>query len=88
MIHRCFSFRQAIAPRTSDLAEVRLCMQRQAPTAEMRINGIQMIPASGSCKDPAAKMVMAIGTSNWATAAPRFPPAAFSPKAQPFWAAG
>ena len=63
-------------------------MLRQAPNAATRIKGILMMPAIGSCNEPAAKTVMAIGTSSWATAAPRLPPAAFNPRAQPFCDAG
>ncbi len=88
MIHRCGSLSAASEPATSPLALVRLSMYFQAPKAAIRMKGTHIQPAIGRFTVPAARSVMAIGTASCATAAPRFPPAAFRPSAQPFSRAG
>jgi hypothetical protein len=59
-------------------------MYRYAPNMATRISGTQMMPARGTLRVAPAPIVMTIGTTNWATDAPRLPPAAFRPSAQPF----
>ena len=49
-----------------------------------RMSGTQIHPASGRFSAAPAPIVMTIGTTNWATDAPRLPPAALRPSAQPF----
>ena len=63
-------------------------MRREAPITATRMSGIHTSPASGSCSVAPAPIVMTIGTANCATAAPRLPPAALRPSAQPFLRCG
>ncbi len=88
MIHRCGSLSAARDAVMSALALERLSMRKYAPTMATRISGTQMRPASGRLRVAAAPTVMTIGTTNCATEAPRLPPAALSPSAYPFCAAG
>ncbi len=82
--HRCGSRRAAMEPARSDLALDRLSMYFQAPNAAIKMSGTQIQPASGRLRVAAAAVATASGTTSCATAAPRFPPAAFRPSAQPF----
>ena len=82
--------------RASDLACVRLSMNSHAPTMARRMSGIHMSPARPRCTSwsgsftaaPETPTMMTSGTSSWAAATPRFPPAALSPSAKPLCRSG
>ena len=74
----------AAEPAKSAFALERLSMYRAAPNIASRMNGIQIQPATGRFSVAAAPIVITIGTTNCATDAPRLPPAALRPSAQPF----
>ncbi|OUE32088.1 hypothetical protein BFL35_01740 [Clavibacter michiganensis] len=59
-------------------------MRRHAPNAATRMSGTQIQPASGRSSVAAAPTVITSGTTSCATDAPRLPPAALRPSAQPF----
>jgi hypothetical protein len=82
--HRCGSRSAAAEPEKSALAEEMLFIRSAAPIIAMTMSGTQIQPARGRFTAAPAPIVTTIGTTNWATEAPRLPPAALSPSAQPF----
>ena len=82
--HRCGSRSAAAEPEKSALAEEMLFMRSAAPIIAARMNGTQIHPARGRLAATPAPIVTTIGTTNCATEAPRLPPAALRPSAQPF----
>ncbi len=81
---RCGSRSAAAEPEKSAFAEEMLFMRSAAPTIATTMSGTQIQPASGRLTAAPAPIVTTIGTTNCATEAPRLPPAAFRPSAQPF----